>query len=207
VNYQPPEGLLELDIDQARLLSDETRSEIITLLAERPATTAQLAGALGRPKGTVGHHLKAMEAAGLIRVVRTRKVRALTEKYYGRVARTYLFPNVDGIGQPDFMIEAMGEMRKPSEGEDAFFTLRRARIDADQLAEFHDRLLAVAEEFVAMPRSGSTVYGFIAGVYPTDRPSLGTRGNRSQFHQVSAFRTPKPDPGANLLPRAPKEDE
>ena len=170
--YQPPEGLFELDIDQARLLSDETRSEIITLLAERPATTAQLAEALGRPKGTVGHHLKALEAAGLIRVVRTRKVRALTEKYYGRVARTYLFPNVDDLGKRDFMVEAMGEMRRPREGEDAFFTLRHARLDETRIGEFRDRLQALAEEFVAMPRGGETVYGFIAGVYPTDRPSL-----------------------------------
>jgi len=45
---------------------------------------------LETPKGTVGHHLKVLEAAGLIRVVRTRKVRALTEKYYGRVARLFV---------------------------------------------------------------------------------------------------------------------
>ena len=170
--YQPPEGLFELDIDQARLLADDTRSEIITLLAERPATTAQLAEALGRPKGTIGHHLKAMEAAGLIRVVRTRKVRALTEKYYGRVARTYLFPNVDDQDKPNFMIEAMGEMRRPTDEEAAFFTLRHARLDGERIVEFRDRLQDLAEEFAASPRGGTTVYGFIAGVYPTDRPSL-----------------------------------
>lgn len=170
--YEPDEGMLALDIDQARLLSDETRSAIIVLLAERPATTAQLAEALGRPKGTVGHHLKAMEAAGLIKVVRTRKVRALTEKYYGRVARTYLFPNVDDLDQPDFIVEAIGEMRLPRDDETAFFTLRHARLSVEQLEEFGRRLQALAEEFAATPRSGITVYGFIAGVYPTDRPSL-----------------------------------
>lgn len=170
--YEPGEGMLALDIDQARLLSDETRSALITLLAERPATTAQLADALGRPKGTVGHHLKAMEAAGLIKVVRTRKVRALTEKYYGRVARTYLFPNVDEGPQPDFMVEAMGEMRVPRDGETAFFTLRHARLSVDQLEEFGRRLQLLAEEFAAARRGGTTVHGFIAGVYPTDRPSL-----------------------------------
>jgi len=170
--YQPPEGLFELDIDQARLLADETRSAIITLLAERPATTAQIADALERPRGTVGHHLKAMEAAGLIKVVRTRKVRALTEKYYGRLARTYLFPNVDDLDKPDFMVEAMGEMRRPTEDEEAFFTLRHARLDGERILEFRDRLQELAERFAAAPRGGETVYGFVAGVYPTDRPSL-----------------------------------
>ena len=47
------------------------------------------------PKGTVGHHLKVLEKAGLIRVVRTRQVRALTEKYYGRVARLFELKGVD----------------------------------------------------------------------------------------------------------------
>jgi DNA-binding transcriptional ArsR family regulator len=50
---------------------------------------------LGIPKGTVGHHLKVLEKAGLIHVVRTRKVRALTEKYYGRVARLFVLKGTD----------------------------------------------------------------------------------------------------------------
>jgi predicted ArsR family transcriptional regulator len=60
------------------------------LLRERAASTSELAATLETPKGTVGHHLKVLEAAGLVRVVRTRKVRALTEKYYGRVARLFV---------------------------------------------------------------------------------------------------------------------
>jgi DNA-binding transcriptional ArsR family regulator len=60
------------------------------LLRERAASTTELAAALETPKGTVGHHLKVLERAGLIRVVRTRKVRALTERYYGRVARLFV---------------------------------------------------------------------------------------------------------------------
>ena len=47
------------------------------------------------PKGTVGHHLKVLERAGLVRVVRTRRVRAVTEKYYGRVARLFLIKSAD----------------------------------------------------------------------------------------------------------------
>lgn len=40
-----------------------------------------------------------LESAGLVRVVRTRKVRALTEKYYGRVA--WLFVLKGGDSMPD----------------------------------------------------------------------------------------------------------
>ncbi len=60
------------------------------MLRERAASTTELATALESPRGTVGHHLKVLEGVGLIRVVRTRKVRALTEKYYGRVARLFV---------------------------------------------------------------------------------------------------------------------
>ena len=66
------------------------RARIVMLLRERAASTTELAQAMGIPKGTVGHHVKVLERAGLIRVVATRQVRAVTEKFYGRVARLYV---------------------------------------------------------------------------------------------------------------------
>ena len=83
--------------EQLRALADDLRATIIRLLKERAASTTELAGALGLPKGTVGHHLKVLESAGLIRVVRTRKVRALTEKYYGRVARLFVIKSDESL--------------------------------------------------------------------------------------------------------------
>lgn len=78
------------DPKQLGALADDFRARIVLLLRERAASTTELAAALETPKGTVGHHLKVLETAGLVRVVRTRKVRALTEKYYGRVARLFV---------------------------------------------------------------------------------------------------------------------
>ena len=162
--------------EQASVFNEPTRTDIMMMLAERPATTKQLAEALGKPKGTVGHHLKALEEAELIAVVRTRQVRAITEKYYGRIARTYMFPNLDTGGEKDhgFVGEMLQEMRHPLEGEASMVTLRHARIPHDRAAEFAAEMLSIAEEFAESERGGDTVYGFIVGVYPTDRPSLGT---------------------------------
>ena len=67
------------------------------LLRERAASTTELATVLETPKGTVGHHLKVLESAGLIRVVRTRQVRALTEKFYGRVARLFVLKGDEAL--------------------------------------------------------------------------------------------------------------
>jgi DNA-binding transcriptional ArsR family regulator len=85
-DYELDDVMVVEDPKQLRALADDLRARIVTLLRERAASTTELATALETPKGTVGHHLKVLEGAGLIRVVRTRKVRALTEKYYGRVA-------------------------------------------------------------------------------------------------------------------------
>jgi DNA-binding transcriptional ArsR family regulator len=171
--HEPSEGLLEMTVEQARCFAEPTRNDIMTLLAERPATTKQIAEALGKPKGSVGHHLKVLEEAGLIRVVRTRKVRAITEKYYGRVVRTYVFPRLEEDGDhPPFMLEALEEMREPSGGEESLFTLRHARIPAEWVHQFAAEVIELAEAFAAASPGGDTVYGFIAGVYPTDRPSL-----------------------------------
>ena len=67
------------------------------LLRERAQSTTELAGQVGLARGTVSHHLKVLESAGLIRVVRTRKVRALTESIYGRVARLYVLKGSDEV--------------------------------------------------------------------------------------------------------------
>lgn len=89
-DYELDDVLVVQDPQQLRALAEATRARIVGLLRERAASTTELAAALGAPKGTVGHHLKVLESAGLVRVVRTRKVRALTEKYYGRVARLFV---------------------------------------------------------------------------------------------------------------------
>jgi DNA-binding transcriptional ArsR family regulator len=89
-DYELDDVLVVRDPRQLRALADDTRARIVSLLRERAASTTELAEAMEIPKGTVGHHLKVLESAGLIRVVRTRQVRALTEKYYGRVARLFV---------------------------------------------------------------------------------------------------------------------
>jgi DNA-binding transcriptional ArsR family regulator len=83
--------------EQLRALGDQLRAKIVLLIRERAASITELAEALAMPKGTVGHHVKVLEKAGLVRVVRTRKVRALTEKYYGRVARLFVLKSDDSL--------------------------------------------------------------------------------------------------------------
>ncbi len=96
-DYELDDVLVVEDPKQLRALGDTFRARIVMMLRERAASTTELAAALETPKGTVGHHMKVLEAAGLIRVVRTRKVRALTEKYYGRVARLFVLKSDESM--------------------------------------------------------------------------------------------------------------
>ena len=110
-DYELDDVLVVEDPKQLRALGDFTRGRIIGLLGQRAASTTELAAALDMPKGTVGHHLKVLEKAGLVRVVRTRQVRALTEKFYGRVARLFELKGVDS--EADLRAGAISAMMLP----------------------------------------------------------------------------------------------
>src|SRR5918993_4412512 len=94
----PIPGIPDYDLDdmvvvtapvQLRALSDDLRGSLLELVLERAATVTELARAIGRPKSTIAYHVNLLVDAGLLRVVRTRRVRAIEERYYGRIARTY----------------------------------------------------------------------------------------------------------------------
>lgn len=163
IEVSRPEGL--------KAIADPLRSRILSLLAERAATTTELAGVLDRPKGTVGYHLKVLEAVGLVRVVRTQQVRAITAKYYGRTARTFVIAGpTDEVLSRHFMIhEAMSDW---VDDEANTTTLRHARIPTDRAQEWNARLLALAEEFAGQEPAGGSTYGLLVALYRAQRPAL-----------------------------------
>jgi DNA-binding transcriptional ArsR family regulator len=166
------------DTPQAlKALAGETRLLILDLLLDRAATTSQLADTLDIPKGTVGYHLKVLEAAGLVRIVRTAKVRAMTEKYYGRVGRTIVMGGITDDSDPLYMIHAALRDVRHVEGEALpMFTIRRARVPEERAAEYAAALAELSAEFSAEPWAGDRVYGMLAAVYPTDLPTFDDEG-------------------------------
>src|SRR5256714_4806068 len=74
---------------QVRAIGHPLRTTILGLLHERAASVTELAAAVERPKSTVAHHVKVLAETGLVRVVRTRRVRAIEERLYGRTARMF----------------------------------------------------------------------------------------------------------------------
>lgn len=173
LDYDIDEAVVASSTAQLKAIADETRDDILKLLSERAATISQLADALGKPKGTIGYHTKVLEDADLIRVVRTNKVRAMTEKYYGRTGRTIILADTPKPDDPLWFInDALKHLVVEEGSKLPMFTSRVARIPAEHAEAFADRIVEIAEEFLDMPRSGNTVYGFVGGVFPTDHPAF-----------------------------------
>ena len=173
LDYEIEEEVVANSPAAFKALADTTRLAILDLLLERAATTSHLAEALDKPKGTVGYHLKVLERCGLIHIVRTRQVRAMTEKYYGRIGRTIIMSGPGEMTEPLFMVHDALRTVQVIEGEPLpMFTTRRARIPESRALEYASRLADLAAEFAAEPRQGERTYGVLAGVYPTGLPTL-----------------------------------
>jgi DNA-binding transcriptional ArsR family regulator len=163
---------------QLRAIADPLRSTILDLVLERAATVAELAAAVARPRSTVAHHVNVLVQAGMLRVVRTRRVRAIDERYYGRTGRTIYVGVVRRPGDTatpvciNGLSVAAAESVPAHEADRLYTTMRHARIPAEVAAQFWQRVEALIREFTQLPRSGDTVFGFAAGLYPTDHPVL-----------------------------------
>ncbi|MGI8627638.1 MAG: helix-turn-helix domain-containing protein [Geodermatophilaceae bacterium] len=170
---------------ELRAMADPLRTTILDLLLERAATVAELAAAVGRPKSTVAYHVNVLVDAGMLRVVRTRRVRAIDERFYGRTARVFFVGKVplEEVTPPpwtNYLADAAAESMPAYHADRMFALLRHARISRHRAAAFWERVDEVIREFTQLPREGDTVYGLVAGLYPTDHPTL----------------PPQPDPSA-----------
>ena len=169
-DYAAPDTLVVDQPEQLRALADDLRAAVVALLRERAFSTQQLAEKLGVPKGTVGHHLKVLEQAGLIRVVRTRKVRAVTEKFYGRTAHLFLFQAEDpadarALAGSVFRRAANEIERAP---DCTTFGHPKARLARKDLARFERRLRRVMDDFLAADSPDGEPCALVAGLY--ERP-------------------------------------
>ena len=157
-DYELADQLVVDSQEQHRALGNLTRHRILGLLLDRAMTASQLAEALGVLKGSVSFHLRTLERAGLVREVRTRKVRGVVERYYGRTARRYELdgPGAAGNAAPMMLRTLAAELeRVGSAGTPTDLTVStRARLDPERAAEFARRLTELVEEYRAASGAG-----------------------------------------------------
>lgn len=166
-DYAAEETLVVSDPAKLRAMADPFRVQLVQLLRDKARSTQEISEELSVPKGTVGHHLKVLEAAGLIRVVRTRKVRAVTEKFYGRTARLFLYQTEDPA---DGRAISAVTLRQAANEVDlaplvAGFGLVRARLTEKELDRFERRLKKLMDDFRAADQPGGTPSSLTAGIW------------------------------------------
>jgi DNA-binding transcriptional ArsR family regulator len=160
--------------EQLHAIGDPTRWRILGRLLDGPASIQELAGALSVAKGTIGHHVRVLEGAGLIRLAETQKVRGVVEKRYLRVARQFRLPETEEEGADAEtstlpIRSALAEAR-PSRGKSDPSTsfVVRARMPAARAKRFSDLIKQIADEFAdGAPGTGET-FGFVGAIYTPD---------------------------------------
>ena len=157
--------------ERMKALGDRLRMTVLDLVLERAMTVTELAERLKRPRGTVAYHVDILVAAGLLQVVRTRRVRAVDERFYGRTARTIKF-HQHAPGELAFFNDVLAEVdfdRLEAKEPGAYSTLRHARIPSEPGRGVRRPPDALALEFIALPRDGDLEFGLFITLYPTTR--------------------------------------
>src|ERR687889_371445 len=159
-DYDLDEMLVVTAPEQLRALADPLRGTLLELVLERAATITELAQAVHRPKSTVGYHVNLLVDAGLLRVVRTRRVRAIEERFYGRVARTLYIgvlsrpEDKQVVAAINGIAEAAAESAAAHAADELRCLLLHARIPIEEVRNFWAEVQEVARRFAQIPRLG-----------------------------------------------------
>jgi DNA-binding transcriptional ArsR family regulator len=153
--------LLITTAEQFRAITEPTRSRILSIIQNEPATAKQLADRLHVPHGAIGHHLQVLEATGLAQIVAKRLVRGFVAKYYARTARIFTYdlsPDVVGGHSPsvEILTQAASEFaetvtEESAEARTLEVSFPRARLSPACANVYQERLGALVEELLQEP--------------------------------------------------------
>lgn len=147
---------------QLKALAHPLRQRLLYALGGEPTTMARLAKEFGENKGNIGHHLKVLQAAGLVRIVETRPVRGGTEHYYQRTTQRVHVGGPPGASSTA-MLQAVADELSATDKE-PLLTLRHVRLNERQA----EQLKAALEEIVGNARDdgeNAQRYGVLVGLY------------------------------------------
>ena len=161
-----PEEVYELqDLDLLTHVTHPVRGAVLRRLRE-PRTVAEVADAMAVPVTRLYHHVNKLEQAGLIRVIATRQVAAVTERQYQASGRSFriarsLFETSDDRElslalSSLFDVAKLGFQRTVESGryhddphidEHSFLSLGDLALSPGRRHELVKRLAALVEEF------------------------------------------------------------
>ncbi len=170
--------------EQLKLLADSRRMNLLRLLMAEPATLTQLGVKVGESPAWVRHHVKIMEAAGLIDIHEVRVTAGVTEKFYKARASALLLqelilpktkkPVIIFSGSHDTAIEHIASQLSRHV---SILTLPVGSLDG--LVNLRQRLCHVAGAHL-LDAGGEYNTPFVRHLFPDRAVKLMTLANRTQ---------------------------
>ncbi|WP_316572748.1 winged helix-turn-helix domain-containing protein [Neobacillus sp. YIM B06451] len=74
--------IMEINLEQQKLISTPLRVKIIYLLSEETMTAKQVADELGKTPGSIHYHIQQLYKGGILELAETRENKGIVEKYY-----------------------------------------------------------------------------------------------------------------------------
>ena len=170
------EDIQTLETDQQlRAIGSVARHRVLRVLRDGPATVTQIAERLGIAKGSSNYHVKVLLKAGLVAVVETRKVRGVTELYYGRSEKVIGVPKL-GPGQRDILMRnALADVEAAPADHESDERLKHLRLSPENFALAVRKLVALHAELKEMHDPEQPAADLFTVLYrPLDTKSLGT---------------------------------
>jgi DNA-binding transcriptional ArsR family regulator len=178
----PAEDVVQVETDQQlHAIGSLTRHRILRVLRDEPASVTQIAVRLGIAKGSSNYHVKVLAKAGLITVVDRRKVRGVTELYYGMAGKGIRLP--DPVpGQPDILMRhALADVEASPDPALREIRLHHLRLSPENFALAVERIAALHAELAALNDPEQPAADFFSAFYrPRDtrpEPSAPAAGS------------------------------
>lgn len=161
--------------EQMKAMSEPTRSRILMIIQNQPATAKQIADRLGIPPGTIGHHLQVLERAGLARLIARRQVRGTVAKYYVRTARIFcsdMPEDVEREAPADLEIlrtafnELADTLTSGARAPQHTASFPHARLSAERAAVYQARLERLMNDLLAEPPDPQgQIFGMVSAIF------------------------------------------
>lgn len=189
------------DVEVARLLLDPLRCRVLAALAA-PGSASSVAAELGESRQRVNHHLRTLEAHGLVELVEERPRRGLTERIVVATSDAVLLaPELLGVNAPRVHDEDRSDSRLSTRYllavasrlvSEVGSLARRARVADKDLAtltlDTEIRFGSAAERAEFTRRLGDAVLQLVADHHDEHAP-----GGRWHRLVVCAHPTPPPE--------------
>jgi DNA-binding transcriptional ArsR family regulator len=160
---------------ELKAIGDRTRSRILGIIQNQPATAKQIADRLGATPGAIGYHLHILEAAGLAQIVARRITRGIVANYYTRTARIFAYdPPNEVISGSLFALDIFTTAREEfvealaSRADDPYCSnsFPHTRLAPERARIYHERLQALVNDILQeQPDPDGEVYGFFVSMF------------------------------------------